>query len=63
VTVADMTATFPQARPPTAAQQMLRAVGPVPWVSLLQPDFETTVGSTVTLPAPDCWLDPAGLVA
>jgi len=63
VTVADMTATFPEARPTTAAQQMLRAVGPVPWVSLLQPDFETTVGSTVTLPAPHCWLDPAGLVA
>ncbi|MDR1712254.1 MAG: hypothetical protein LBR58_10470, partial [Propionibacteriaceae bacterium] len=62
VTVGDMTATFPGARPPTAAQQMLRAVGQVPWVSLLQYDFETTVGSGITPPGPDCWLDPAGLL-
>jgi hypothetical protein len=60
VTVNDMSESFPGIPPATTAQQMLRSVGDVANVSMLQFDFETGIGCGVTAPTWDCWMDPAG---
>jgi len=60
VTVNDMSESFPGLPPATADQQMLRSVGHVCNVSMLQFDFETGIGSTISPPTEDCWMDPAG---
>lgn len=60
VTVNDMSESFPGLPPATVDQQMLRSVGFVCNVSMLQFDFETGIGSTITPPVKDCWMDPAG---
>ena len=61
VTVGDMSETFDVPAPATTSQQMLRSDEGVWNVSMLAFDFETSVGSTITPPIIDCWMDPAGL--
>lgn len=61
VTVNDMSESFPGITPASTDQQMLRSVGDVRFVSMLQPDFETGIGASITPPSQNCWMDPAGL--
>jgi hypothetical protein len=60
VTVSAKPESFPGIVPATAAQSQLKAKGDVRNVSLLQWDFETTVGSKPSPPAQTWWTDPAG---
>ncbi len=62
VTVNDMSETYPGVRPATSAQQMLRAVGEVAHVSMLQYDFETGIDSGLTPGDAHWWMDPAGIL-
>lgn len=61
VTVNDMSESYAGITPATSAQFMLRAVGDVRHVSMLQYDFETGVMSEIEPPTTNCWMDPAGI--
>lgn len=61
VTVNDMSESFAGFAPATAKQFMLRSIGDVRHVSLLQYDFETGVMSDIAPPTQDTWMDPAGI--